>query len=168
MSSSATITYLEMRSRDALRPSAAVEGFELVCVAPADAGINRRYYEQVGADWNWTDRLAWSDVDWQTHVEREELSTWLAMHEGQEVGYVELEQQPQGDVQISYFGLLPDHFGKGLGGAMLTAAIETAWSLAGTRRVWVHTCTDDHEGALPNYQKRGFRVFKVENPWTAD
>ncbi len=89
-----------MLSREDLRPSAAVEGFEWVrVVPPADAALNRRYYETVGADWN----------------------------------------------------------------VLLTAAVETAWELPGTERVRVHTCTDDHDGALPNYQKRGFQVFRVEN-----
>ena len=168
MSGKPTVHYLEMLSRDELRPAAAVDGFGLQRVAPADAALNRRYYEQVGADWNWTDRLSWSDTDWQAHVEREELSTWLAMHEGEEVGYVELEQQPEGSVQISYFGLLPQHFGKGLGGAMLTRAIELAWELPATQRVWVHTCSDDHEGALPNYQKRGFVIYDTKNPSATD
>jgi hypothetical protein len=32
----------------------------------------------------------------------------------------------------------------------------------GARRVWVHTCSLDHPGALANYLARGFRVFKEE------
>ena len=107
-------------------------------------------------------------MDWQAHVEREELTTFLATHHGEEAGYVELEQQPEGNVQISYFGLLPDFYGKGLGGAMLTRIVETAWELSGTERVWVHTCTDDHEAALANYQKRGFRLYETKNPQDAD
>jgi len=152
-----------MLSREDLQPADAVESFGLVRVNPANAAINRRFYERVGADWNWRDRLPWSDMDWRAHVEREQLSTWLATHAGEQVGYVELEQQPEGNVQISYFGLLPDHYGKGLGGTMLSMAVEIAWSLPGTQRVWVHTCSDDHPAALANYEKRGFKCFRVEN-----
>jgi hypothetical protein len=47
-----------------------------------------------------------------------------------------------------------------LGGALLTATVERAWAL-GARRVWVHTCSLDHPNALPGYQARGFRVFKI-------
>lgn len=168
MTSKPTVYYLEMLARSALQPGAIIEGFELVQVAPADAAFNRRYYEQVGSDWNWVDRLPWSDVDWQRHVEREELSTWLATQDGEEVGYVELEQQPEGNVQISYFGLLPHRYGKGLGGAMLTQIVETAWDLPGTQRVWLHTCTDDHQAALANYQKRGFILYETKNPQDMD
>jgi ribosomal protein S18 acetylase RimI-like enzyme len=152
-----------MLSREDLQPADAVESFGLVRVNPADAAINHYFYERVGADWNWRDRLPWSDMDWRAHVEREQLSTWLATHAGEQVGYVELEQQPEGNVQISYFGLLPDHYGKGLGGTMLSMAVEIAWSLPGTQRVWVHTCSDDHPAALANYEKRGFKCFRVEN-----
>jgi GNAT superfamily N-acetyltransferase len=77
------------------------------------------------------------------------------------VGYFELEQQTQGNVEVAYFGLLPQFVGKGLGGQLLTAAVSRAWEL-GARRVWVHTCDLDHPRALENYQARGFRVFKVE------
>ncbi len=167
MSEVPTVIYLEMLGGEALQPAAEVEGLELRRVAPADANLNRRYYQEVGADWNWVERLCWSELDWQAHVEREELSTWLALHEGEEVGYVELEQQPQGQVQISYFGLLPQACGKGYGGAMLSRIVELAWQMPGTRRVWVHTCTDDHPAALTNYQKRGFVIFdtkKAESP----
>jgi hypothetical protein len=29
-------------------------------------------------------------------------------------------------------------------------------------RVWVHTCTRDHPGALANYQARGMVIYKQE------
>jgi hypothetical protein len=44
---------------------------------------------------------------------------------------------------------------------MLTDAVESAWA-AGARRVWLHTCSFDHPGAIPNYQRRGFSIFKTE------
>jgi GNAT superfamily N-acetyltransferase len=59
---------------------------------------------------------------------------------------------------LSYFGLLPPFLGQGIGGALLTAAIERAWAMD-ARRVWVHTCTLDHPAALRNYQARGFRLY---------
>jgi hypothetical protein len=31
-----------------------------------------------------------------------------------------------------------------------------------TKRVWVQTSSGDHPHALPNYERRGFRVFRVE------
>jgi GNAT superfamily N-acetyltransferase len=61
--------------------------------------------------------------------------------------------------------LLPEFIGRGLGGALLTSAIEEAWFRRdgiAPRRVWVHTCNRDHPQALTNYQARGMIVYKVE------
>jgi N-acetylglutamate synthase-like GNAT family acetyltransferase len=71
-----------------------------------------------------------------------------------------LEKQSE-SVEIAYFGLLPQFIGQGIGGHLLTHAIEKAWQMQ-AQRVWVYTCTLDHLGALSNYIARGFRVFKQE------
>jgi hypothetical protein len=43
---------------------------------------------------------------------------------------------------------------------MLTEAIRVAW-MWDAKRVWVHTCTLDHEGALSNYLARGMKIYKT-------
>ena len=45
---------------------------------------------------------------------------------------------------------------------MLSLAVQEAWKIKGTKRVWLHTCSEDHPHALGNYEKRGFRSFKIE------
>ena len=69
---------------------------------------------------------------------------------------------PDGSIEIAYFGLLREFLGRGLGGHLLTQAVQRAWE-AGASRVWVHTSTLDHPAALPNYLKRGFKVYKTED-----
>jgi GNAT superfamily N-acetyltransferase len=64
-------------------------------------------------------------------------------------------------IDINYFGLTPEYTGQGLGGPLLAAAVERAWSLA-PARVTVNTCTLDHPAALPNYLARGFAVARTE------
>lgn len=49
----------------------------------------------------------------------------------------------------------------GLGGDLLTRALEEAWRLE-AKRVWVHTCSLDSPAALANYQARGVRLCKTE------
>ena len=80
---------------------------------------------------------------------------------GAPAGYFELEKHHDGSVEVSYFGLLPEFQGRGLGKYLLTEAAEAAWA-RGASRVWLHTCTLDHPGALANYLARGFRPFKTE------
>jgi len=89
------------------------------------------------------------------------VSLHLLTVAGAPAGFFELERHHDGSVEVSYFGLLPEFHGRGLGKHMLTEAAEAAWAL-GASRVWLHTCTLDHPRALANYLGRGFRVFKTE------
>lgn len=155
-----TIYHLELTSRSQLNPSHLVDDLELR--GSHDAALNARFYREVGGDWQWTDRLTWTEVQWREWLERGSLHTWVAFFRGEEAGYVELEVQRDGNVEIVYFGLLPAMVGMGLGGGMLTLATSRAWEIAGTKRVWLHTCTEDHPHALANYEKRGFRLFRTE------
>ena len=66
------------------------------------------------------------------------------------------------ETEISYFGLLEDYIGKGIGGYALSEAIKRSFEKK-INRVWLHTCTLDHPNALKNYIARGMRVFKKEN-----
>ena len=88
----------------------------------------------------------------------------MAYVSGTPAGYFELDGPPGGDVEIAYFGLLPSFVGRGLGGWLLTAAVERAWR-RNPRRVWLHTCSLDHPAALANYRARGFRLVKEEAAW---
>lgn len=94
-------------------------------------------------------------------VDRRGVELWMATDETavSPAGYFELECT--GDVvDIHYFGLMPAYIGQGIGGWMLTRAIEQAWAL-GAARVTLNTCTLDGEAALPNYLARGFSVVRT-------
>ncbi|KOX08848.1 GNAT family N-acetyltransferase [Nocardiopsis sp. NRRL B-16309] len=129
--------------------------------------FSRFLYERVGGDWQWTDRLPWSHERWRAWVERPGSETWVLYEHGTPAGFAELDAQPDGDVEIAYFGLLPGFLGRGLGGHMLTLTLRRAWDLAErwpdrepTGRVWVHTCSLDGDHALANYRARGLRVYR--------
>ena len=92
-----------------------------------------------------------------------ELRTFAGYFDELLAGYYELRRDKEGAIEIAYFGLLREWIGRGLGGALLTNAIETAWRSEPTPcRVWVHTCNRDHPQALANYQARGMVVYKIE------
>ena len=63
--------------------------------------------------------------------------------------------------EIAYFVILEEYFGKKCGGFMLSEAINKLFE-DGNSRVWLHTCSLDHENAIKNYLARGMRVFKSE------
>lgn len=157
-----TVTYLQMTSPQELRPRPPADPrFRILEATVPQWQFNRFLYCTVGADWAWNDLRQWSDAQWRAYVEDPRLRTFVAYCEGSPAGYYELRRDDDGGVEIAYFGLLPAFIGRGLGGALLTHALEEAWRTSPTR-VWVHTCTLDHPAALPNYQARGMQVYRRE------
>jgi GNAT superfamily N-acetyltransferase len=157
-----TIYHLEMCNQRDFHPKELPAGLEVKIIRPPQAALNRYFYSAVGAQWQWQDRLGWTTEEWQKYVQRVALQTCVGQMNGRDVGYFELETQDDGNLEIMYFGLLPPYIGMGLGAAFLSAAIQLAWDSPATKRVWVHTCTEDHQHALDNYLKRGFEIFKTE------
>lgn len=156
------ITYLEMLDPSELRPARAGRTELLLRrVDPADFALGRSLYIEVGTDWLWIDRLAWTDADWRDYYLRPGIELWVGHAGSDRAGYFELSSDAEGSTELAYFGLLPAFIGRGVGGALLTAAIERAWH-AGARRVWVHTSSRDHAHALRNYLARGFHIYKNE------
>ena len=149
-----------MHSPAGLRESPAPEHLDVVEVVLPQYRFNRFLYQLVGEDWQWRDKLSWSDAQWRAFVERENLRTWVAYTEGTPAGYYELDQAADGSTEIAYFGLAPGFIGKGCGAFLLSHAIKSAWAWPGTKRVWVHTCTLDHPGALNNYRARGMEIYR--------
>ena len=156
-------TYLEMRSRDQLRPKRADARFEVREQTRGDWRFNRDLYLRVGEQWDWTNKRPWTDDQWKEYAAARELRTFAGYYDEALAGYYELRGDREGGIEIAYFGLLPEWIGRGLGGALLTGAIEGAWRMEPKpSRVWVHTCNRDHTQALATYQARGMVVYKVE------
>lgn len=106
----------------------------------------------------WTARTRWAMPRWQLHLRDPGVAFWLASLGAEDIGFFELTVRRRG-IKIEGFGLLPAWRGQGLGAGLLTAATGQAFQ-SGAARVWLHTATDDHPNALPNYQARGYRVYK--------
>jgi GNAT superfamily N-acetyltransferase len=156
-----TTTSLEMLSLEAFKPKASP--VQSVCVRKIEIPtptLNHYFFVHVGRPWKWFSRLSWTLADWQAWVEKETVDTWVGQIKGSPFGYLEIERQGD-DAELSFFGLLPQFLGKGLGGFFLSEAVRIAWDLK-PKRVWVHTCTLDHPHALNNYLARGFSICKKE------
>ncbi len=156
-----TTYYLEMRAPGDLRRACEIPELRVREVESPRFRLNRALYRLVGREWNWTDRLDWPDEAWRRLVESENHRTWVAAFAGATAGYYELRRDADEAVEILYFGLVPGFTGRGLGGCLLTRAVDSAWAWGTPRRVWVHTCSLDHPGALRNYLSRGFTLCDV-------
>jgi GNAT superfamily N-acetyltransferase len=123
--------------------------------------LSRLLYVEVGSDYQWTDRLEWTDRQWTYHFMKPQLQLWVLWAVTQPAGYFELRREDDDEsVEIAYFGLRPAFTGRGLGGRLLACAVKHARDIG--PRVWLHTCTKDHPHALTNYEARGFRIFRTD------
>lgn len=154
-------TYLEMTRPDALvRAEFPRADARVVRLDDPPVSLYRYLYREVGRPWHWLERRDWSDARIRDHLATSGVEVWLLSLDGVPAGFFELRRSPH-ETGIAYFGLLPEHTGRGLGKALLTRAVEEAWRSA-PARVWLHTCSLDHPAALPNYQARGFVVYREE------
>src|SRR5690348_17455574 len=120
-------TYLEMRSERDLRPKPAGARFQVREKTECDWRFNRELYFRVGEQWDWIDKRPWTDEQWKEYAAAAELRTFAGYYDDALAGYYELRRDREGGIEIAYFGLLPEWIGRGLGGALLTSAIEGAW-----------------------------------------
>ena len=124
--------------------------------------ICKFFYKEVGRDFFWRDRLKWRDQDWLDYINNDFFKLYILKKNNKLAGYYELLYDSKiPSMEIAYFGIFKEFFGKGIGGYLLTDAILTSFNQK-INKVWVHTCTLDHPNALKNYIARGMKVFKTE------
>jgi len=156
-------TYLEMSDPADLSPSPApARNTHIEKESRCPPALWRSLYTEVGRQYNWVDRLAWTDDEIARYLSDPALELWILRVDDVVAGYFELRKDREGAVEIAYFGLMPEFVGQGLGKYLLTRAVERAWE-RGATRVWLHTSSLDHSSALSNYLARGFSVWKQES-----
>ncbi len=157
-------SFLELTNPAAFRPAwTDVPSARVDRVEACPPSFYRYLYGEVGRDYGWRDRSGWSDAEIRAYLADPAVSLWVLFVGNAPAGYAELRREPGGPVEIAILGLLPEFVGRGLGGHLLSVAVERAWE-TGATRIWLHTCTTDHAAALPNYLRRGFTVFRAESP----
>ena len=155
--------YLEINSIEDLNYSQKPgENCNLNFIDPPDFQINKFFYKQIGKNHRWIDRLVWDDQKWIKYLENTKVKTFI-LQEGEDlIGYCEqIFHTEKKSCEIAYFGILKEYYGKKYGGYLLSKSIESSFT-KGIERVWLHTCSLDHEFALKNYQARGMKIFKSE------
>jgi len=155
--------YLHLLSRNDLIPSDCKEkNLEVILEKEPTVNFCKFLYKEVGRDFFWIDRLKWSDQDWLNYISNDFFKLYILKQNNELAGYYELLYDPKIlSMEIPYFGIFKEFFGKGIGGYLLTDAILTSFNHK-INKVWVHTCTLDHPNALKNYLTRGMKIFKTE------
>ena len=127
----------------------------LLRVERPTASFYRYLYNTVGGPWLWYERRLMSDGELLRIVHDPKVEVYVLYVAGVPAGFAELDRRQEDEVEIAYFGLIPEFVGRGLGPPLLDWVIEKAWSRR-IRRVWVHTCNHDHPRAFAMYQRAGF------------
>jgi GNAT superfamily N-acetyltransferase len=156
-----TVYYLEMLAPSRRSVPAPRAGLSVEYVRSPSVPYYRSLYNAVGENYRWLGRRKMSDEALAAIIgdERDELHV---LHvDGQPAGFAELDRRQGDEIELVQFGLLPAFIGQGLGKWFLQWTVDKAWS-HGPKRFWLHTCTLDHPGALSNYQKAGFALYRQE------
>jgi GNAT superfamily N-acetyltransferase len=118
----------------------------------------RYLYEAVGGSLHWIDRRSLTDERLSALIHDESIDIFVLYVGGAPAGFFEIDHHTSEQVELKYFGLVPEFRGRGLGKWLLNEAIGCCWRHTPIR-VIVDTCTLDSPAALPLYQKLGFTAY---------
>ncbi|KQX26374.1 MULTISPECIES: GNAT family N-acetyltransferase [unclassified Sphingomonas] len=154
----AVVTSLEMLERPRPRPAPAAP-FRLARWKAPSTAKYRALFRRIGEPWLWFSRLVMAEEDLEAVIGHPEVEIHAVEdRHGIEIGLLELDFRQPGEAQIVFFGLVPELAGKGHGGWLMAQTLALGWR-RDLRRLWVHTCTLDHPGALGFYRRHGFVPF---------
>jgi hypothetical protein len=157
-----TVTFLEMNVRPTALPPPQPRGkiALLKCENPPPH-FYRYLYDTIGADYYWVDRKKLSPEKLAEIIHDPRNQLFVLYTDGNPAGMAELDLRKEGQVNISYFGLMPEAIGKRLGFFFAYHVCMNAWALP-IQRLTINTCTLDHPRALPLYQRLGFTAYARE------
>lgn len=155
----AIVTSLDMRVPPVRREDApGSDGFSLQPLAERSIAYYRDLFRAVGADWLWTSRLVMPDTDLQAILDHPAVHIFELQtgHNGR--GILELDFRVAGECELAFLGVTRALVGTGAGRFMMNRAIAMAFTQP-IHRLWLHTCTLDHPGAVTFYERSGFRAY---------
>ncbi|WP_243373983.1 GNAT family N-acetyltransferase [Microvirga solisilvae] len=154
----AVVTYLEMRSPPPLAPVEDQEAWSLQRLN-GERDRYRKLYRRIGEPWLWFSRVVMPDADLAGILDDPKVDAYALTDGKDDIGLLELDFRPQGEVELAFLGLVPGVIGKGAGRFLMNEAIRLAFSRP-VERFFVHTCSLDNPGALPFYIRSGFTPYR--------
>jgi len=153
------VTYLELRRPQPMPPAPTASDFAVRQVTQPDTDWYRHIFRAIGEPWLWFSRLRLTDAELRATLHDPAIDIYVLSHTGVDCGLLEFDRRHMPDIEIAFFGVIPEMTGKGAGRALLQHCLPLAWQHQ-PARIWLHTCTFDHPAALPFYLKFGFVPYK--------
>src|SRR5260221_3554365 len=121
------IPYLEMTARP-VRPRVPPPSGRLALMRAEHCTTTfyRFLYDTAGAPWLWFERRLWSAEKLAALIGKAEIEIFVLYVGGVPAGFYELDRRDARDVELAYFGLMPEFIGRGYGAYLLRAAVDGA------------------------------------------
>lgn len=163
-----TTWFLEMfappvRAQRRVKPA----GLEIPRLSRPPIHFYRYIYTMVGSPWVWWERRIQSDETIMQEIHDPKFEFFVPYLNHIPIGMVELNKRGFPEVQLNYFGLIPEYCGQGIGGFLLEWMTDRVFE-SGAKRFWVHTCSLDSPNALPAYQNAGFSLYGTQTEMIDD
>lgn len=158
------VTFLEMEGRPSYPRPQMPHGptSALIAAEAPPAWYFLSLYDAVGAEYEWTDQHERPRDELDAFLKDPAVVLYTLMRAGWPHGFYVLDCRARGLCDLSYFGLVPEAIGQGLGVFLIQTAVHMAWDRPGVARLTVNTNSLDHPRALPLYQKAGFAPVRRE------
>lgn len=153
------VTYLEMRQRPRPKPTQPRPDLGLRLVERPDIGEYLILFRRIGEHLMWTSRLFMAEEKLRAILHDPLNEVRIVTMLGRDIGLLELDFRQPGECELTFFGLVPEVVGTGIGKWLMGQAHLLAWR-PGIERFWLHTCDLDHASALPFYARQGFKAYK--------
>lgn len=115
-------------------------------------------YVKTARKWGWSSRLHWVEKQWLKLADEERYFIYLVINKKNEsLGFFEFHKRGKNEIIIKYMALLDEYIGQKFGSEILQRIIEMA-TVMRVDDIYVTTRSTDHENALENYLKNGFRL----------
>lgn len=120
----------------------------------------RGLYRRIGENWLWFSHLVMPEADLAALIGAPTKRILAVASGDSDVGLAEIDFTVAGEAEIVTFGVVPEAMGSGAAQALMAATLAAAFR-PGVGRVWLHTSTFDHPGAVRFYRRAGFRAYKL-------
>ncbi|QCI98123.1 3-mercaptopyruvate sulfurtransferase [Agrobacterium larrymoorei] len=124
----------------------------------------RYLYWRVGKRWHWQKRMRMSDAELSAVLHDPKNCVTVLYLNGSPAGFFEFNKGSDDVTELSYFGLMEEAIGAGVGKWFLLQALYSVWQ-DNPKKVTVSTNTLDHPRALQLYQMMGFSPVSTYEAW---
>ncbi|MDJ1471242.1 GNAT family N-acetyltransferase [Xanthocytophaga flava] len=114
-------------------------------------------YKEVGQEFGWADRLLKTKDELLSIIQNPLINIYVLYVGGVPAGYAEVDCQNTSEYFLTFFGLVPEFRGIGLGKYFLRWVIGKVFE-DNPNKLSLDTMDQDHPAALHNYLKAGFVI----------